>query len=188
MLNGVLWTMYREGPGYLGGWLGLSDQELCARLTPGSQVMDWVHRAGLQFTASDQCQDMIQRAFRGFAVSVYFGLALLALHLAWRLLPMACTHLWRTFFKQQQMQQMQQTRPPTTIQLVLVGNTQQGVQLRGDDLVGQGAQDAQCFREGRVHEVNLDYGAICRVQRGHHLGCDNDVQQGPQHQNADKHT
>ena len=61
-----LWNLFRHGPqlGSWGFWAGMEDAEVCARLSPGSQVSDWLVLPG-------RCASLIDRHFQAFLVAVH---------------------------------------------------------------------------------------------------------------------
>jgi hypothetical protein len=63
-----------------GFWAGLADEDLCARLSNGSQSSDWLSydRSGASFG----CKALIERSFTSFAVAVHTFLYVLVLTLA----------------------------------------------------------------------------------------------------------
>ena len=71
VLGRWLWNLYRYGPGITssGFWAGITDTDLCARLSVGSQVSDWYNldRTGASYT----CLALIDRSFKSFEVSVH---------------------------------------------------------------------------------------------------------------------
>ena len=58
-----LWMSYRNGAQWMGGWSGLPDAEVCARMAPGSETLDWVNDTGAPAT---RCVAMIARGFAAF--------------------------------------------------------------------------------------------------------------------------
>lgn len=87
LLGSWLWSLYRAGPLRLGFWRGLSDPEVCARLTPSSESTDWVTGTG-EPTAG--CKTMIDRDFRTFEVMVHTVLYAAAIVAAYHCLRQWC--------------------------------------------------------------------------------------------------
>lgn len=79
-----VWAVFREGPAWAGGWSGLSDADMCARLAPSSQVGDWLVGDDLN-AVSARCMQMIGRAHGAYACAVHTLLYVAALAWAWSL-------------------------------------------------------------------------------------------------------
>jgi hypothetical protein len=165
MLHEVLRKVYRDGPAYMGGWLGLSDVEVCAKLAPGSQALDWVRHGQAEFTtsalASGRCLDMIDRGFQGFAMTVYTVLAMFVLHVVYRAAQAAIVSACTRF-----------------------RGAQQIPQGRGQPVVGYGAQDFHCLCKCPVHRVHFRHGSVRHSQGWHHACSDDDVHNGTQGQQS----
>jgi hypothetical protein len=79
VLGQWLWRLYRFGPMLtsFGFWSGLRDEEVCARLTSHTEVMDWLDpQTG---SATHRCVTMIQRSFGAFEVTIHIALYCLLL-------------------------------------------------------------------------------------------------------------
>lgn len=90
-----LWNLYRHGPHLTswGFWAGMADEEVCAKLSSGSQVKDWLD-GGLLPTS--RCTDMISRSFHSFTVSVHSVLYLYVLYTLFKLVFMAVDRMLTT--------------------------------------------------------------------------------------------
>jgi hypothetical protein len=92
LLGRWLWNLYRFGPSLTasGFWAGLADADLCAKLSPGSQVSDWLatDRSGVSLS----CAALINRSFHSFEVSVH---TLLYLTTAYMLIKAVAAHIHR---------------------------------------------------------------------------------------------
>jgi hypothetical protein len=92
LLGRWLWNLYRFGPSITasGFWAGLADPDLCAKLSPGSQVSDWLtaDRGGI----TTACAALINRSFHSFEVSVH---TLLYVTTAYMLVKAVAAHIHR---------------------------------------------------------------------------------------------
>jgi hypothetical protein len=66
------WNLYRYGPSTF-FWAGIDNEDMCARLSPGSQSRDWVN--------STRCTELILRSYESFAVTVHTCIYVLAVYL-----------------------------------------------------------------------------------------------------------
>jgi hypothetical protein len=62
-----MWDVFRHGPAVFGGWAGLADEEVCARIASNTHASDWM-TAG---RPSDTCTAMLSRAFAAFCVPLH---------------------------------------------------------------------------------------------------------------------
>ncbi len=172
--NNLLWVLYKEGPAYMGGWLGLSDPEICARLAPGSQVLDWAR------ADDSHCQALIARSFRGFALSVHAALGLLAVYcLLWTMwhLPFRamCAALCRHRGGSADLLPPPSASAPATLYVlalarpcVVAHEWDEGLQVRRKRGDGQAAHKLDEIIQGVVDDVNFGHGPIGDVQCGDH--------------------
>ena len=75
-----LWMLFRHGPLALGFWKGLSDADICARISKSSEALDWVHP--VSGATNRACENMIAREFTSFTVVVHIILYILAIVVA----------------------------------------------------------------------------------------------------------
>lgn len=68
-----LWALFRHGPATLGGWKGMAEPDMCARLARNSEARDWA-LPNTDGTPSGPCLNMIQREYEAFAVVVHTAL------------------------------------------------------------------------------------------------------------------
>lgn len=168
LLDSGLYMIYRDGPGYLGGWLGLSDAEICARLAPGSLVMDWT-------SATGRCQDMIERSFRGFSMALHLTLCTIALHFTWKFAKSIVLYIHSTRGKKN-VQSVQSVSPIQLPWLPYVSYvmpslppsmavTQRCAQLQWERGPGTGTHCAQCISRFRLAS-NSDHATEQQIQLG----------------------
>jgi hypothetical protein len=67
MFGKWLWDVFRHGPAFMGGWMGLADEEVCARIATNTHTADWV----LAGRPSEACIAMLDRAFHAYCVPAY---------------------------------------------------------------------------------------------------------------------
>ena len=79
-----VWALFREGPAWAGGWSGLPEADMCARMAPASEAFDWLAADG--HTVAARCLHMVARAHRAYTCVVHTALYALALLWAWSLL------------------------------------------------------------------------------------------------------
>ena len=182
-----LWRMYRDGPGYLGGWLGLSDAELCARLAPGTQAMDWVVQVEgptpVHFGAGQRCKDLIDRAFTGYTLSIQVGIMVALLVVTWKFLGHVCACAWWCLRTRHR---ARGRRGKHTQQAAVVSRAQQVPHAWRKRVGGQGAHSFQCACKCPVHDIDLDHGPVCDICYGHHFHSDGNGHEGTHDQQQPK--
>ena len=63
-----LWELFRNGPALLGFCAGARDEDVCARLAPGSSSADWIALDGL---TSIGCRALIERSYNSVLAVVH---------------------------------------------------------------------------------------------------------------------
>lgn len=98
-----VWALFREGPAWAGGWAGLHEADMCARMAPATEVADWVLDARAQASGgaavNARCLTMVDRAFKSYACVVHVALYVLLLLWAWRAAGSVCALLCRKLGK-----------------------------------------------------------------------------------------
>jgi hypothetical protein len=85
--HNFLFFVFTEGPGWLGGWNGIPEHDICAACTKTDSSM-WIK-------ASEECSNLIQRLFVSWKIGIY--VPAYALTAVWGVYTF--THLLKTALK-----------------------------------------------------------------------------------------
>jgi len=82
-----MWNLYRNGPQLTswGFWAGMADEEVCARLSYGSQARDWMDDG---MGPAARCQALILRSFASFSVVVHSAMYMFLVYTALKMVLM----------------------------------------------------------------------------------------------------